>query len=61
MIKLKQCEAQLSAKSNFARAVVQAKETINSAGKKPLVNVRLASRKGTLYNALIAEYMCQHF
>ncbi|MBC7418658.1 MAG: hypothetical protein H7325_10940 [Pedobacter sp.] len=61
MSKLKPSEAQLIAKSNFAQAVVHAKETINNAEKKSLANARLASRKRTLYHALIAAYMSQHF
>ena len=61
MRKLKPNETQLIAKSNFAQAVVHAKGTINNAEKKSLANVRLASRKGTLYHTLIAAYMGQHF
>ena len=57
MSKVKPSQAQLLAKSNFAKAVSYAKETINDAKKKPLADIRLSQRKGTLYHALIAEFI----
>ena len=57
MSRVKPSEAQLIAKSNFARAVAHAKETTGDPEKKSVADVRLAKRRGTLYHALIAEYM----
>ena len=57
MNKAKPSKAQLMAKSDFGEAVAYAKENINDTAKKEIANNRLAKRKGTLYHALIAEYM----
>lgn len=57
MSKVKPSEAQLVAKANFSKAVAYAKETISNTEYKKIANQRLAKRKGTLYHALIAEYM----
>lgn len=57
MSNVKPSKAQLVAKADFAEAVAYAKEIINNTTKKSTANTRLANRKGTLYHALIAEYM----
>ena len=57
MSKVKPSEAQSLAKSNFAQGVSYAKETINDSEKKSLADIRLSQRNGTLYHALIAEYI----
>ncbi|HET8827810.1 MAG TPA: hypothetical protein VFM79_00640 [Pelobium sp.] len=57
MSKVKPSKAQLAAKSDFAHAVAYAKNVINNEAKKLEAKERLAEKKGTLYHALIAEYM----
>ena len=57
MSKVKPSKAQLAAKSDFAKAVAYAKDIINKPDKKSTANSRLIKRKGTLYHALIKEYM----
>lgn len=60
MSKVKPNKAQLAAKSRFADAVAYAKKTMNHPQDKEQAALRLANRKGSLYHALIAEYMQQH-
>ncbi|MFC5284225.1 hypothetical protein [Pedobacter alpinus] len=57
MSKVKPSKAQLLAKADFAKAVAYAKGFLNDDVKKQEANHRLANRKGTLYHALITEYM----
>lgn len=57
MSKVKPSKAQLLAKSDFANAVAHAKAVMSNKAKKVQAQDRLAQRKGSLYHALIAEYM----
>ena len=57
MSKVKPSEAQLLAKADFSNAVAYAKQVMNDEVKKLKAKDRLAKRKGSLYHALIAEYM----
>nr|WP_294896675.1 hypothetical protein [uncultured Pedobacter sp.] len=57
MSKVKPSKAQLKAKADFANAVAYAKQVMNNGNEKLKAQERLAKRKGSLYHALIAEYM----
>lgn len=57
MSKVIPSKAQLAAKSRFGLAVNYAKEILSQAEEKSKANSRLPNRKGSLYHALIAEFM----
>nr|MBC7613760.1 hypothetical protein [Pseudopedobacter sp.] len=60
MSRVKPSKAQLAAKARFSDAVAYAKGIMNHLPDKELAARRLTDRKGSLYHALIAEYMQQH-
>jgi hypothetical protein len=59
MSKVKPNAAQLAAKARFGQAVAYAKNILNQTEEKRNAEIRLTKREGTLYHALIAEYMKQ--
>ena len=59
MSRVKPTTAQLAAKARFAKAVAYAKNILNEPHEKENAKARLKMRKGTLYHALIAEFMKQ--
>jgi hypothetical protein len=60
MSRVKPSKAQLAAKARFAEAVAYAKSILLQSSEKSAASSRLAERKGSLYHALVAEYMQQH-
>ncbi|MDA9554840.1 hypothetical protein N9R54_01270 [Pelobium sp.] len=57
MSRVKPSQAQLAAKQQFADAVAYAKQIKANPELKSLAENRLSNRKGSLYHALIKEYM----
>lgn len=60
MSKVKPSVAQLAAKARFADAVAYAREIRSQPIQLNEAHSRLAHRKGSIYHALIAEYMKLH-